>query len=128
MGVLLEVSAVVFNERWKSWNRDRRKLGLSVESDYKLFRDSVQGRAIMDDINEIINGEILKQLEVVGEKCFSNIEALTFFVAERIDLPDKLIAAVAVDCGYIVFTHDSDFLHTAVDILTANGKILRVIR
>jgi predicted nuclease of predicted toxin-antitoxin system len=41
------------------------------------------------------------------------------------DLPDKVIAAICKENDYIVFTHDGDFVHTDVDVLTANGVILQ---
>jgi predicted nucleic acid-binding protein len=82
---------------------------------------------MMKKINDIIKGQILKQVEIV-EKHFNNTEAETLFVEDQLDLTDRIIAAIAKERNYIVFTHDGDFVHTDVDVLTANGKILHTKR
>jgi predicted nucleic acid-binding protein len=123
MGILNEVNNRVFKEQWKAWNQSRIQKGLAPISNYKQFRRSATGIAMMKQINDIIKGKILKQVEIV-EKHFNNTEAETLFVEDQLDLTDRIIAAIAKERKYIVFTHDGDFINTDVDILTANGKIL----
>jgi predicted nuclease of predicted toxin-antitoxin system len=127
MGVLSEVTNRVFKEQWQAWNIRRRKQGRMPINDFKLFRDSPTGVAMMDEINKIVNNRILKQVDIV-EKQFTNTEAAALFVTNRMDLTDRIIAAIADERGYIVFTHDGDFRHSTVDILTDNGKILKAQR
>jgi predicted nucleic acid-binding protein len=127
MGILNEVTNRVFKEQWKAWNHNRILKGLAPVSNYKQFRNSNTGKAMMKKINDIIKGQILKQVEIV-EKHFNNAEAETLFVEDQLDLTDRIIVAIAKERKYIVFTHDGDFINTDVDILTANGKILHTQR
>jgi predicted nucleic acid-binding protein len=127
MGILTEVTNRVFKEQWKAWNQSRIQKGLPPISNYKQFRRSNTGIAMMKQINDIIKKKILKQVEVV-EKHFNNTEAETLFVEDQLDLTDRIIAAIAKERKYIVFTHDGDFVNTDVDVLTANGKILHTKR
>jgi predicted nucleic acid-binding protein len=126
MPILTEVTNRVFKEQWQAWNQEQVKMGLTP-LDYKQFRDSTTGIAMMDDINKIIKQQILKQVELVDKK-FTNTEAEALFVTNPMDLPDRIIAAIAKEQGYVVFTHDSDFAHSDVDILTDNWKILKAKR
>jgi predicted nuclease of predicted toxin-antitoxin system len=127
MPILTEVNNRVFKEQWLTWIQQQEQLGLTPSYDYKQFRDSPTGVAMMDDINEIVNQQILKEVELV-EKKFSNTEAAALFVSNGMDLSDRVIAAIAKERGYVVFTHDSDFVHTDVDILTEHWKILNTKR
>jgi hypothetical protein len=126
MPILTEVTNRVFKEKWQSWNQEQVALGLTPLG-YKQFRNSPMGIATMDDINKIIKQQILKQVELVDKK-FTNTEAESLFVTNPMDLPDRIIATIAKEQGYVVFTHDSDFAHSDVDILTDNWKILKAKR
>jgi predicted nucleic acid-binding protein len=127
MPILNEVTNRVFKEQWLAWIKKQELLNLTPIYDYKQFRDSPTGVAMMDIINEIVKDVILKEVELV-EKKFSNTEAAALFVSDGMDLPDRVIAAIAKERGYVVFTHDSDFVHTDVDILTEHWKILNTKR
>jgi predicted nucleic acid-binding protein len=126
MPILTEVTNRVFKEQWQAWNQQQVGKGLTP-LDYKQFRDSPTGVAMTDVINEIVREQILKQVELVDKK-FTNTEAASLFVTNPMDLPDRIIAAIAKEQGYVVFTHDSDFAHSDVDILTDNWKILKAKR
>jgi predicted nucleic acid-binding protein len=128
MGIISEATNRVFKERWLAWNQIQKMKGLAPVHDFKQFRDSPQGVAMREEINKVVKEKILKQVEIVGEKLFTNTEAEALFVADQMDLPDKMIAAVAKERGYIVFTHDGDFRYSDVDLLTVNKKILRMQR
>jgi predicted nuclease of predicted toxin-antitoxin system len=128
MHIINEAVNVAFIARWNDWNKTQKELGLKPVYDYKTFRDSNIGITMRDNINKTVKTKLLKQIKVVGEKQFNNLDAENFFVAGKIDYPDKLIAELAKEQNYIVFTHDGDFINTDVDVLTANGKILRAKR
>jgi predicted nuclease of predicted toxin-antitoxin system len=78
----------------------------------------------MDAICDIINNQILEQVELV-DKNFDKVEAKQIFKSSKMDFPDKIIEAICKKYNYVVFTHDGDFKHSIVDVLTANGKILK---
>jgi hypothetical protein len=124
--ILTEITNRVFKEQWQAWTQKQVELGLTPLG-YKQFRNSPMGIAMMDDINKIIKQQILKQVELVDKK-FTNTEAESLFITNPMDLPDRIIAAIAKEQGYVVFTHDSDFAHSDVDILTDNWKILKAKR
>jgi predicted nuclease of predicted toxin-antitoxin system len=123
MNIISEVTNRVFNYRWGRWNYEQIKLGLRPIYDYKRFRNSPQGLAIMDEIDDEVKNKVMEHVHVVGEKQFDDSDALFLLVASKIDLSDKIIAATAIAHNYIVFTHDGDFLYADADVLTANGKI-----
>lgn len=127
MGVLSEATNRVYKEQWQAWNKRQRQMKLTPIYDYKVFRDSPTGIAMKDLIDETVKNKILKEIDLV-EKQFTNIEAAALFVAGKMDLTDRIIAAIACERGYIVFTHDGDFVHSDADILTENGKILKAKR
>jgi hypothetical protein len=124
MPILTEVTNRVFKERWNMWKIEQIALGLIPSDNFKQFRNSPTGVAMMDEVNKIVRGQILKQVELVDKK-FTNTEAESLFITNPMDLPDRIIAAIAKEQGYVVFTHDSDFVHSDVDILTDNWKILK---
>lgn len=123
MNIISEVTNKVFNYRWEYWNNEQLSLGLKPVYNYKRFRNSTQGLAIMNDIDDFVKNFVLEDIHVVGEKQFDDSDAFVLLVAEKIDLADKIIAATAKAHNYIVFTHDGDFLYADADVLTANGKI-----
>jgi predicted nuclease of predicted toxin-antitoxin system len=127
MGVLSEATNRVYKEQWQAWNVQRKQRGLAPVYDYKVFRDSLTGIAMKEVIDNIVKNRVLKEIDLV-EKQFTNIEAAALFVAGKMDLTDRIIAAIACERGYIVFTHDGDFVHSDADILTENGKILKAKR
>jgi predicted nuclease of predicted toxin-antitoxin system len=79
---------------------------------------------MLEEVYEVIREIILEQVELV-DKDFTKEEDKALFVVQKMDLPDKVIAAICKENDYIVFTHDGDFVHTDVDVLTANGVILQ---
>jgi hypothetical protein len=127
VGVLSEATNKVFKEQWQAWNIRRKKNGLAPVSDYKVFRDSPTGIAMKEVIDNTVKNKILKQVDIV-EKQFTNAEVAALFVAGKMDLTDRIIATIACERGYIVFTHDGDFMHSEADVLTDNGKILKANR
>jgi predicted nuclease of predicted toxin-antitoxin system len=127
MGVLSEATNRVFKEQWQAWNVQRKQRGLTPVGDFKTFRDSPTGIAMKEVIDNIVKNRVLKEIDLV-EKQFTNTEAAALFVAGKMDLTDRIIAAIACERGYIVFTHDGDFVHSDADVLTENGKILKAKR
>jgi predicted nucleic acid-binding protein len=124
MTTLNEVANRVFQEQWKKWNEKQIRLGRKPVDNYKQFRNNPIGEAIMDDICDIINNQILEQVELV-DKNFDKVEAKSIFKSSKMDFPDKIIEAICKEYNYVVFTHDGDFKHSIVDVVTANGKILK---
>jgi predicted nucleic acid-binding protein len=118
----------VFNHRWGDWNDKQLYLGLKPIDNYKRFRNSPEGLAIMNEIDDRMKNKVMKHVHVVGEKQFTDADALILLVASKIDLSDKIIAATATAYNYIIFTHDGDFLYSDADLLTSNGKIFRAQR
>jgi hypothetical protein len=125
MPLLTEVANRVYKEQWKSWREAQINLGFHPTGKYKKFRRSATGKAMLDKIHEKIRERILEHVEFV-DKRFTKAEAKALFTTvQDMDLPDKVIASICRENSYIVFTHDGDFVHTDVDILTANGVILQ---
>jgi hypothetical protein len=127
MDVINEAANRVYKERWISWREEQIKLGGHPTAKYKKFRNSPTGRAMLDDVYKTVRNKILEHVELVDKK-FNKAQAKALFVVNNMDVTDKIVATVCKDNNYIVFTHDADFKHTDVDVLTANGKILKTKR
>jgi hypothetical protein len=124
MMVLSEVMNRVFNKKWELWNEQQILRGRQPVYDPKTFRDSPAGLAIYNAICEVVNNEILPCVTTV-EKHFTTAEISALLTLQKLDFTDKVITVIAKENNYVVFTHDGDFRYTDVDVLTANGKILR---
>jgi hypothetical protein len=122
MMVLSEVMNRVFNRKWELWNELQILRGRPPVYDPKIFRDSPAGIAIYNAICEV--DEILPCVTTV-EKHFTTAEISALLTLQKLDFTDKVITVIAKENNYVVFTHDGDFRYTDVDVLTANGKILR---
>lgn len=124
MSILTEVANRVYKEQWKTWREKQIVLGFHPTGKYKKFRRSATGKAMLEEVYKVIRNKILEHVELI-DKHFTKAEAKLLFVVQDMDLPDKVIASICKENSYIVFTHDGDFVHTDVDILTANGVILQ---
>jgi hypothetical protein len=124
MSILTETANRVYKERWQSWREEQIQLGFHPTGKYKKFRRSATGKAMLEEVYKVIRNKILEHVELI-DKHFTKAEAKLLFVVQDMDLPDKVIASICKENSYIVFTHDGDFVHTDVDILTANGVILQ---
>jgi predicted nucleic acid-binding protein len=124
MAILTEVANRVYKEQWKTWREEQIAFGFHPTGKYKKFRRNATGKAMLEEVYKVIRNKILEHVELI-DKHFTKAQAKALFVVQDMDLPDKVIAAICKENDYIVFTHDGDFVHTDVDILTANGVILQ---
>jgi hypothetical protein len=127
MDVINEAANRVYKERWISWREEQIELGGHPTAKYKKFRNSPTGRIMLDEVYKTVRNKILEHVELVDKK-FTKAQAKALFVVNNMDITDKIVATLCKDNNYIVFTHDADFKHTDVDVLTANGKILKTKR
>jgi hypothetical protein len=95
----------------------RDKLGYGGV-DFKLFRDLSAGDAALVDIHRIIR-VVLSQVIIVERSC-DNAAVDHLLVIDRLDFVDRSIVAICGDKSYVLFTNDSDFLTSAIEILTSN--------
>jgi hypothetical protein len=66
MNIISEVTNRAFNRRWGEWNAERRRLGRRPITDYKRFRNSAAGLAIMDEIDNRVKDVVMEHVHVVG--------------------------------------------------------------
>lgn len=90
---------------------------------YKDFRNSDEGREILNDIYTIIKGSILTQFKIT-EKAFDTNTIESFLQLDELDFIDKAILEICKANNYVLITNDSDFKNSEIEILTGNRKIL----
>ena len=89
---------------------------------FKEFRDSEEGKAVQNDIYEIIRNRILTRFKITSES-FSKEELYSLLIVTKLDYNDKLIELCCKKNNMILLTHDSDFSSSDIDILSANRKL-----
>lgn len=89
--------------------------------DFKSFRDSGEGKAIQEDVHEIIRNRILKLFKVVSEPV-SQEDLASILLVNRLDFNDKLIELLCRKKDMLLLTHDFDFASSDIDILSANRR------
>lgn len=89
---------------------------------FKSFRDSDDGKAVQEDIHEIIRNRILKQFKVVSEP-ISQEDLVSILLVNSLDFNDKLIELLCRKKDMLLLTHDFDFVSSDIDILSANRRL-----
>ena len=88
---------------------------------FKEFRDSLDGRAVQEDIYKIIKNKILSNFQIANA-IFSKEELDSILTVTTLDFNDKLIELLCKKNQMILLTHDYDFSSSDVDILSANKR------
>ncbi|WP_010662914.1 type II toxin-antitoxin system VapC family toxin [Marinilabilia salmonicolor] len=90
---------------------------------FKDFRNSQDGKDVLEDIYIIIKNDILSRFNVV-ERSFDKQLIESFLIVDELDFIDKAIASVCSEQGMVLLTNDKDFKNSGLDILTGNPRIL----
>lgn len=89
---------------------------------FKDFRNTKEGQQVSQDIQSIVNGKILKNFKIIG-KIFDQEEVKSINLVNS-DFNDELIIKTCNEHKCVLVTNDADFSGAAVDILTANNKLI----
>ena len=90
---------------------------------FKRFRDSEDGKELLEDIYMIIEGSILGNFQITG-KGFNEMEIREFLKVDCLDFSDKAIELICKENNFVLLTNDSDFRNSDVDILSLNKQFL----
>jgi predicted nucleic acid-binding protein len=90
---------------------------------FKDFRNSPDGKCVLEDIYIIVKNDILNRFNVVGSP-FDKQIIESFLIVDELDFIDKAIASVCSEHGLVLLTNDRDFKNSGLDILTGNPCIL----
>lgn len=96
---------------------------LSPSMRFKDFRNSQDGKDVVEDIFIIIKNDVLSRFNVVG-KSFDKYEIERFINVDELDFVDKAIASICTENNLVLLTNDKDFKNSGLDILTGNPRIL----
>jgi hypothetical protein len=121
--IISEVVNVVMRRKWSDLMRKHPELGYT---EFKDFRDSVDGIAAQLEINRVIKSEIFPVIEVV-ERSYSKSDMLKLLVVSRLDFVDRLLVLLCTDGDYALLTNDGDFINSDIDILSNNNSFFPVI-
>lgn len=95
-----------------------RKVGKNF-SKFKSFRNSQEGKRVIDDIYLLFKDNILPYFEIVG-RSFSQSDVEEFLIYRKLDFNDLAIEKICFEHNLILLTHDGDFVDSNIDILTNN--------
>ncbi|MFW5872205.1 MAG: PIN domain-containing protein [bacterium] len=90
---------------------------------FKDFRNSPDGKDVLEDIYIIVKNDILSRFNVVG-KYFDKQKINSFLIVDELDFVDKATVSICVENSLVLLTNDKDFKNSGLDILTGNPNIL----
>ena len=96
---------------------------LNPNSNFKNFRNSEEGKDVLEDIFIIVKNDILSRFKV-AEKSFNVDEIENFLKVDQLDFVDKGLASICKENNLVILTNDRDFKNSGLDILTGNTRIL----
>lgn len=91
---------------------------------YKKFRNSQEGRDALYDAYLIIKENVLKLFYVAG-KAFSKNELEMFLNVDELDFADKAIELLCEENNFVLFTNDSDFKHSNIEVLSGHPAFFK---
>lgn len=92
-------------------------------SEFKNFRNSVEGQQIDKDISTVLKDKILKNFGVLG-KSYSKTDINKLLSGGSLDYSDRVIVDLCESNNAVLLTNDGDFFNSRIPLLTANKKML----
>ncbi len=89
---------------------------------FKDFRNSQEGKKVIEDIYIIIKEFILSRFEVIDDR-FNKKDIQDFLNIDQLDFVDKAIRSTCLRKNLVLLTNDRDFKNSGLDILTGNPHI-----
>ena len=96
---------------------------LNPTQKFKDFRNSQEGKEVLNDIYIIVKDSIIKRFDVIG-KTFNKQEIEDYLEVDELDFVDKVIVTLCKEHTFVLLTNDKDFKNADLDILTGNPLIL----
>jgi len=90
---------------------------------FKDFRNSEEGKDVLNDIYVIVKNDILTRFNIIG-KAFSKQDIEDSLIVDELDFVDKATVALCKENNLVILTNDRDFKNVGLDILTGNPYIL----
>lgn len=91
---------------------------------FKEYRDSSDGKEVLNDIYNIIKTKILTKFSIIG-KTFQKSDIETFLTIDSLDFSDKAILSLCKENNCILLTNDKDFAESDIEILTSHPVLLK---
>ena len=114
--VISEVVNTVLRSEYRKLDPDQTQM-------FKNFRNSQNGKDVLNDIYLIIKNDILNHFKVIG-KSFSKSDIDGFLIVDELDFVDKAIVSICSENNFVLLTNDRDFKNSGLNILTGNPLIL----
>ena len=90
---------------------------------FKDFRNSQDGKDVINDIYLIVKNDILSCFRIIG-KSFNKSDIEGFLIVDQLDFVDKATVSICSENNLVLLTNDKDFKNSGLDILTGNPHIL----
>lgn len=96
---------------------------LNSNQKFKDFRNSQDGKDVINDIYLIVKNDILSCFKIIG-KSFNKSDIEGFLIVDQLDFVDKATVSICSENNLVLLTNDKDFKNSGLDILTGNPHIL----
>ncbi|MDI9356950.1 MAG: type II toxin-antitoxin system VapC family toxin [Chitinophagaceae bacterium] len=96
---------------------------LNANQKFKDFRNSQDGKDVINDIYLIVQNYILGSFKIIG-KSFNKSDIEGFLIVDQLDFVDKATVSICSENNFVLLTNDRDFKNCGLDILTGNPHIL----
>ncbi len=91
---------------------------------FKEYRDSSDGKEVLNDIYNIVKTKILTKFSIIG-KTFQKSDIETFLTVDSLDFSDNAILSLCKENNCILLTNDKDFTESDIEILTSHPALLK---
>lgn len=93
---------------------------------FKQFRNQEEGKERLQQLYDLVINRILKHFEVI-ENGINHEDIVSMLSVNSLDFNDKAVQNICAKNGFILLTHDQDFVNADVDILSTNNKLISPI-
>jgi predicted nucleic acid-binding protein len=119
--VVAEVINRITKEEWIIWHGWRTFRGYKQHNEPKDFRDSKEGRKLIETVNKTLGEHVLPYVEIAG-KIFDTQELAKLLTYDGLDFNDKEIVTICKEKNFAVVTDDFDFYDRSIPVLTCNPR------
>lgn len=116
---ILYVDFLVISEFINRVLRNEYKKKQNSKKSFKEYRNSQDGKVLINDVYLIVQKYILRDFKIIG-KCFTQTDIEKFLEDGNLDVIDKAIVSICLENNLVLLTNDKDFKNSGIPILTDN--------
>jgi hypothetical protein len=104
------------------WERIKKEDPHLKDRDYKTFRASPQGKAVMSKLYRAVREELLVECKLINP-VLTSADIQGICAVDSLDFVDKLLVLLCEKRNAVLVTNDSSFKSSAIEILSNNDRL-----